>query len=250
MKISIITVCFNSVKTIEKTILSVINQNYENYEYIIIDGQSTDGTKEIIKKYQSKIDKFITEPDNGIYEAINKGIKLADGKIISILHSNDVYFDNFVLKKVTSHFVDDDNLDIAIGDVNIKKKFSSSEILRFYSSKYFKPWMLRFGISPPHPGSFIKKSNYEKHGYYDILYKIASDFDLYVRYILKEKLKYKITNECYVIMRAGGLSNSGIKSHIDSTKEILKSLKKSSIYSNIFLVLLRFPFKLIQYIKK
>ena len=133
MKISIITVCFNSVKTIEKTILSVINQNYENYEYIIIDGQSTDGTKEIIKKYQSKIDKFITEPDNGIYEAINKGIKLADGKIISILHSNDVYFDNFVLKKVTSHFVDDDNLDIAIGDVNIKKKFSSSEILRFYS---------------------------------------------------------------------------------------------------------------------
>ena len=240
MKISIITVCFNSAKTIEKTIQSVINQNYKNYEYIIIDGQSTDQTKEIIKKYQSKIDKFISESDEGIYDAINKGIKIADGKIISILHSNDIYFDSFVLEKVVNHFKNDNNLDIVIGDVNIKKDIISSKVQRFYSSKYFKPWMLKLGISPPHPGSFIKKSSYEKNGDYSLLYKIASDFDLYVRYILKEKLRYKITNECYVMMSSGGFSNSGIKSHIISTKEILRSLKKNNIYSNIFLVLLRF----------
>ena len=225
MKISVITVCLNSEETIENTILSVINQKNSNFEYIVIDGGSTDNTKKIISKYKDKIDLFISEKDSGIYDALNKGIDLARGNIISILHSNDIYFDSNVLEKALYHFKNDNKIDFILGDVR-QKKINSKKTLRFYSAKNFKPWMLRIGISPPHPGSFIKKSIYESKGNYDILYKIASDFDLYVRYIIKENLKYKITNECYVIMSPGGLSNSGIKSHITSTKEIIKSLKK------------------------
>ena len=249
MKISIITVCLNSEQTIEKTILSVINQKNQDFEYIIIDGGSTDNTKKIIDKYKNNIDLFISEKDSGIYDALNKAIDLSTGEIISILHSNDIYSNNNVLEDVLFHFNKNKKIDIVLGSV-LLKKMNSEKTSRFYSVKNFKPWMLRVGISPPHPGSFIKRSIYLDKGNYDTSYKIASDFDLFVRYLLKDKLKYEITNQCYVKMNSGGLSNSEVSSHITSTKEILKSLKKNEIYSNIFLVLLRFPIKFIQYIKK
>ena len=178
MKISVITICFNSESTIEKTIQSVLKQNYKNFEYIIIDGGSTDNTINIINKYKSKISKFISEKDRGIYDAINKGINLANGEIISILHSDDRFFDDEVLNNIIKSFKEENTIDCVIGNTLIVK---SNKILRKYSSKNFKNWMMYFGISPPHPSTFIKKKVYDKIGLYSSDYSIAGDFEFFLR---------------------------------------------------------------------
>ena len=154
MKFSVITVCLNSETTIEKTIKSVIDQNYRDMEYIIIDGGSSDKTLKILNKYKSNISKIISEKDQGIYDAINKGISLSNGEIISILHSDDYFYDNNVLNDVVKLFKKKSEIDCVIGNTIIVK---NNKTLRKYSSKNFKNWMMFFGISPPHPSSFIKK---------------------------------------------------------------------------------------------
>ena len=157
MKISVITVSLNSALTIEETIKSVISQKNKNeIEYIIIDGGSTDKTIEIINNYKSDIDFFLSENDKGIFDAINKGIKYSTGDIISILHSDDIFFNNQTIDSVVKYFNVNDKLDCLIGNTLILKK-NSNKIHRKYSSKFFKKWMLRFGYSPPHPSTFIKK---------------------------------------------------------------------------------------------
>jgi glycosyltransferase involved in cell wall biosynthesis len=248
MKISVITVCLNSERTIEKTLQSVCNQDYENKEYIVIDGLSTDSTMSIINNYKQKIDHLITESDKGIYDAINKGILLSSGEIICILHSNDIFFNNHVLSNVFEYFYNNKKLNILLGAVSYKKDFNKKTISRYYSARFFKPWMLRFGISPPHPSSFIKKKIYQEYGIYDKSYLIAGDFDIFTRYLLKNNLSYEISRDCFVVMQPGGISNKDIKSFYISTKEILKSLKNNNIYSNFFFVLFRFPIKIIQFI--
>ena len=156
MKISVITVCFNSENTIENTINSVVSQNYNNYEYIIVDGGSSDKTLEIIGKYKKHINKLISEKDDGIFHAINKGINLSDGEIISIIHSDDTFYNYNVLSDVADQFRKDNNLDCLIGTTLIKKKNINS-VLRKYNPKFFKKWMLYLGYSPPHPSTFVKK---------------------------------------------------------------------------------------------
>jgi glycosyltransferase involved in cell wall biosynthesis len=248
MKISVITVCLNSEGTIEKTLQSVCNQDYKNKEYIVIDGLSTDSTMSIINKYKQKIDNVISESDKGIYDAINKGISVSSGEIICVLHSNDIFFNNRVLSNVFESFYNNKKLDILLGAVSYKKDFNKKTVNRYYSARFFRPWMLRFGISPPHPSSFIKKKIYQEYGSYDKSYLIAGDFDIFARFLLKNNLSYVISNECFVVMKPGGISNKDIRSFYISTKEILKSLKKNNIYSNFFFVLFRFPIKIIQFI--
>ena len=147
MKVSIITVCYNSEKTIERTIRSVLSQNYKNYEYIVIDGNSTDNTLKIINKYRKKIDIFKSEKDRGIYDAINKGIKHSSGSIISILHSDDVFYDKLTIKNVVSNFKSNQKIDCLIGNTVIVKK-NSKKKLRNYKANFFRNWMLYFGFSP------------------------------------------------------------------------------------------------------
>jgi len=250
MKISVITICKNSEKTIQTTINSVINQDYKNLEYIIIDGCSRDSTVSIINKFKKDINYVISEPDKGIYDAINKGISVSSGELLCILHSNDIFINNQVLKNISKYFVNNKDLDILLGSVIYKKDFNKKLISRYYSSKYFKPWMLRFGVSPPHPSSFIKKKVYEKYGYYDNAYLIAGDFEIFSRYLLKNNLVYKISQKYFIVMQPGGLSGRGIKSYYISTIEILKALRKNKIYSNILFVLFRFLIKLIQFIPR
>ena len=249
MKISVITVCLNSSKTIEKTIISVINQNYKNIEYIIIDGGSKDNTNEIVKKYKNNISKFISENDNGIYSAINKGIKLATGEIVSILHSDDYYFNSEVLSEVVDYFKVNKHLECLIGTTLMKRK-SSDNILRKYSPINFKKWMFYFGISPPHPSLFLKNSLYQKFGLYEEKYKIAADFEFYLRLFLINKINYKFTKSKYVVMNYGGKSTFSLKSNLVSSKEILSSFKDNKLYNNWFLILLRFPVKLLQFVFK
>lgn len=247
MKISVITVSYNSALTIEETIKSVISQKKSNdIEYIIIDGGSTDQTIKIINNYISDIDIFLSEKDKGIFDAINKGILKATGDIISILHSDDIYFNDKTIDTVVKYFKDDEKLDCLIGNTLISKK-ESKIISRKYSSKFFRKWMLRFGYSPPHPSTFIKKHIYDNFGCYNIDHKIAGDFEFYLKIFFKEKVSFKTIDKNLVIMKSGGASSNSLKSNLISTIEILRSLKKYKLTSNILFVALRFPLKLFQY---
>ncbi len=249
MKISVITVSLNSEKTIEKTINSVLSQNYKNFEYIIVDGKSDDKTLDVINKYKNKIDLVISEKDKGIFDAINKGIQRSSGDIISIIHSDDSFYDDKVLETVNKNFIEKDNLECLIGITLIKRK-NSDFIVRKYNSSFFKKWMIYVGFTPPHPSTFIKKKVYDKIGFYKTDYEIAGDFDFFVRMFLKNKIIYKTINQNLVIMSMGGKSTKSIKSNLISNKEILRSFKQNNIYSNFLFILLRFPIKLIQFILK
>lgn len=247
MKISVITVCFNSANTIERTIKSVLNQNFKNFEYIIVDGNSTDQTINLVNKYKSQISKIISENDEGIYDAINKGINFADGEIISILHADDKFSNNDVLNNIFKLFEEDNTLDCIIGNTIMLR---NNKILRKYSSKYFKSWMMYFGISPPHPSTFIKKKIYNKIGLYKSDYSIAGDFEFFLRMFYINNIKYKSVDLKCVEMEYGGKSTKSFKSNLISTKEIVKSFKKNNLYNNYFFILLRLPIKLIQFILK
>lgn len=246
MKISVITICFNSAETIEQTIKSVIEQSYKNIEYIIIDGNSSDGTKEIIQKYRNRITKFISEKDNGIYDAINKGLKIAKGDIISLLHGNDIFSSPNSLLKIVEEFNSNENFDVIISDLAFKKNFKEKKIYRYYKAKNFKTWMLRIGYSPPHLSSFFKLKKIKEIGFYNSNYRIAGDFDFFVKSFLVNNLKFKIFNECLIYMSVGGLSGQNIKSYYISSKEINQSLKSNGYFSNILITFIRFPLKLIQ----
>ena len=248
MKVSIITISLNSEKTIEKTINSVISQDHKNIEYIIIDGGSKDNTLEIVNKYKSSITKIISEKDKGIYDGINKGIQIATGDIISLIHSNDIFVDTNVISKIANIFKNNTDFDIILANLAFKKNLDEERITRYYSAKNFKPWMLRIGFSPPHSSAFFKSEVFKQVGLYQTNFKIAGDFEYFVRCFLKYKLKFNYLDECLVYMSTGGTSGKNMLSYLISSKEINQSLKSNKIYSNIFFTLLRFPIKLIQFI--
>ena len=249
MKISVITVCLNSEKTIENTIRSVIKQNYDQIEYIVIDGGSKDKTIELINKYRHSITKLVSEKDGGVYSAINKGLKLATGDIISILHSDDFFADENVLSKIATQFNNDVSLECFIGTTLMKRR-NNNKILRKYSPINFKKWMMYLGISPPHPSMFLRRSVYEKYGFYKEDYEIASDFEFYLRILYKNRINYNITDNPYVIMNYGGISTKSFNSNLVATKEILRSFRENGIYNNLFIICLRFLYKIFQFIFK
>jgi glycosyltransferase involved in cell wall biosynthesis len=246
IKFSIITVSLNSEKYIKTAIDSVLSQRYENIEYIIIDGKSNDGTINIIKSYGNRITSFISESDNGIYDAMNKGISLSNGEVIGILNSDDFYLDQSVLCKVAKIFSKEPKSDIVLGNVDFVLPVDFNKQVRLFSSFYFQSWKLRFGFMPPHPSTFIRRSAYEKVGLYSLGYQIAADFDWFCRAFLIHNLKYSKVDKVLVRMREGGVSTSGLKSYYVSSKEQLKSLRQNKIYSNILFILVRLPIKFIQ----
>lgn len=246
-KISIITVCLNSEKTIEKTIKSILEQNYSNKEIIIIDGKSTDRTLEILNKYDKDIKIIISEKDEGLYHAMNKGIKLSEGEIVAILNSDDVFFDCNVLKNISNYFLNNSGIEIILSDTYIVNNLQDKKIIRKYKVKNFEDWHLRLGVSPPHPSCFIRKSVYLKHGLFDLKFNYASDFELLFRLIYKKKIKFLKFNFPTVLMSSGGVSNRNFRSVLNSSKEINLAIKKNGFYSNLFFILLRLPYKFIQY---
>ena len=250
MKISIITVTYNCAETINYTLNSIKLQDYKNIEHIVIDGDSKDGTKEIIKKKIDKNKIFISEPDSGIYEAMNKGIKLASGEIIGILNSGDVYNSKKTISKcITEIKKNYNNSDIFIGNV-VYFKNDMGTVSRYYKGTTFKKWMLYFGMMPPHTGTFIKNKIHNKLGfYYNEKLKIASDFELFLKIFLKNKISYSFLNIITTRMKAGGKSGENLFSYLLTTKEILIAFKMNKIYSNIFFILLRIPSKVIQIIR-
>lgn len=251
MKISIVTVSLNSEKTIEETIKSVICQTYKDFEYILVDGGSSDNTVKIANKYKKYFKYIISEKDNGIYDAINKGINLASGKIISILNSDDLYYSENVLLDVQNIFDKDKSLQCVIGNTLIYKlKNGGKKVIRNYKSKYFYNWMMYLGYSPPHPSTFIRKEIYSQFGLYNTKYKIAGDFDFFLRILFLNKIKINKINQSFVLMKVGGESTKSISNHNQSTKEILDSFKTNNLNNYFLIVMMRIPLKIIQYFFK
>ena len=246
LKISIITVCFNSSRTIKDTIDSVLNQSYPNIEHIIIDGNSTDGTQEIVSSYGDSIKSFISEQDTGLYDAMNKGIKLATGEIVGILNSDDIFYDKEVISHVADTFTVKD-CDAVYGDVVYCKQNNLSSFVRYYSSKKFKLNDFKKGLMPAHPSFFVKKVHYDNIGLYDPTYKISSDFDLLLRFLYFEKINAIYTPNILVVMRMGGISTQGIKSLILINKEHLMILKKHKIKTNNFILYSRYFGKILEF---
>ena len=243
MKITVITVVWNNVEFIRDCIESVLNQNYSNIEYIIIDGGSSDGTLEVIKEYEDRISLSISEPDKGLYDAMNKAIGLSTGEVISILNSDDVFHDDRVISKVMKKFLKEDKLEVLLGGVNLVKRNNIDEIVRLYPAKRFKPWHLYFGIAPPHPGAFIKSSIYEKYGIYNTSFDLAADFDLFVRILLLNRNVYYAIDLKTVKMRIGGKSTLGFGANLKSSHEIYSSLKSHCLFASNTMIFCRFFIK-------
>lgn len=246
MKVTLITVCFNSEKTLEKTILSVSSQSYFNIEYIIIDGGSTDGTIDIIMSCVHKFSNnliWISEPDKGIYDAINKGIYMASGDLIGILNSDDTLFNQFVVEDIVNfHLLH--NIDASIG--NVVQIDSRNKILRVYNSKSWLPSKLKIGFMPPHPSIFMKRDLFSKLGFYNIDYKIAADYELIIRFFLIHKIVWKYSNITTTSMLIGGVSSSGVKSYNIVTTEISKALKNNSVNFSKLILQLRITWKVVE----
>jgi len=247
MKISIITVCYNSSATLEKTIFSVANQTYNNIEYIIVDGKSFDNTLAIIKKHQNIVSKWISEPDRGLYDAMNKGISLATGDIIGILNSDDTFHSNSVIDEVAK-FHSQIEIEASCGD--IIQHDNQNKVVRYYSSKFWKPKKLKIGYMPPHPSIFFKRELFEKYGSYDLGFKIAADYELITRFFLKNNIKWAYNGVTSTSMLVGGLSSSGVSSYRLITAEICKALNMNEIAFSPFRIKLRFFWKIIDVLKR
>lgn len=224
MKISIITVCFNSEQTINDTLNSVHEQKHVDVEHILVDGASKDGTLDIINRY-SNVSKLISEPDKGIYDAMNKGIKAASGDIIGTLNADDFYADSNVLQQVEMVF-QDESVDACYADLVYVKEDDINHTARYWQSKDYQDGLFRSGWMPAHPTFFVRRSVYEKYGLFDQSYKIAADFELLFRFVEKNKIKTKYIHKVLVKMRLGGTTNKNIDNVITQNKEIIKTLKE------------------------
>ena len=227
MKISIITVAYNSNKTIGDAINSVLSQTYENIEYIIIDGGSADGTVEVIQSYRDKISRFISEPDNGIYDAMNKGISKATGDIIGFLNSDDIYADTEVLAKIANVFKDP-KVDAIYADL-VYVTQDNSRIVRYWKSKPFLKGDFAKGWCPAHPTFYVRKSAIERLGSFDQSYKLAADMEFMLRYLEQGQLGVVYIPHVLVRMRLGGASNQSLKSIVEQNQEIFAALRKNKI---------------------
>lgn len=249
-KVSLITVSYNSEKTIRDTIESVLIQDYENIEYIIIDGGSTDSTLGIVNSYKDKIQVVVSEPDKGIYDAMNKGVNISTGEIIGVINSDDFYPNREVISVVVNQFSNNPSSELLLGAIDFVKDSDLNKSVRKYTSKYFIPQLMRFGIMPPHPAAFVKNSAYSKVGGYKLGYKIAADYDLLLRMLLVNRLPFTKLDQVCVRMRLGGVSTEGVSSFQVISKEILRSLSENNIYSNFVFVLVRIFSKIKQLIFK
>lgn len=247
MKISIITTTYNSLLTIGDTLDSILNQSYGDFESIIIDGISTDGTLDVIKEYQLKFNgklRCLSEPDCGIYDAMNKGIKMATGDIIGVLNSDDFFTHSDVLKKVVERFENDEALDAVYGDVHFVKSNNLNKCVRYYSSKIFRRKLMRLGFMPAHPSFYMRKRCFDKFGLYRTDYKIAADFEFLLRAIFKGNIKIEYMPVDMVTMRMGGASTSGMESHKRIMEEHLRAFRENGVYTNVFLLSLRYVYKI------
>ena len=210
MKVSIITSCYNRAATIRSAIESVLAQDYNDIEFIVVDGSSTDGSLDIIREYVDRISIIISEPDHGMYEAINKGIRVATGAIIGLLHSDDFFYDNGVIGRIVKR-IKRTHADFLYGDGLFVNPDNTNKVVRNWIGGGYRLWKVRHGWLPLHPTCYIRRDVMMRLGLYNESYKIAADSDLLVRYLLTGGLTVTYLNEYIVRMRMGGLSTDSAK---------------------------------------
>lgn len=246
MKISVITVCYNSEDNIETCLKSFAAQTYKNKEHIIIDGASTDKTISIVQRYNP--DRLISERDNGLYYALNKGLECVTGDVVSFLHSDDVYGSDNVLEKIAETFKNY-NTDSVYADLQYVSKTDLSHIIRNWQAGKFDYKMLKKGWMPPHPSFFVKKSIYDKYGVFNTKYKIAADYDIMMRFLGKYKITTSYCPITAVKMRVGGASNRSLKNILLKSKEDYLVAKANNI-GGLFTVLCKNFRKVNQFLGK
>jgi len=233
LKISIITVSFNSVETIRDTIKSIISQDYENIEYILIDAGSTDGTLDIIKEYEGYINYFSSEEDDGIYDGMNKGISVASGEVVGILNSDDFYPNSYIVSNVARTF-EKRNCDAVYGDLLYVKFYDTDKIVRYWQSGNYSVKKIKNGWMLPHPTFFVKREMYEKYGYYNTELKSAADYEMILKLLYKQNINVFYIPMILVKMRMGGKSNASIMNRIRANKEDGLAWTENQLYKPLF----------------
>jgi len=247
MKVSIITTTYNSEATVKDTLESVNIQDYPNIEHILVDGRSTDNTVDIIRSFPH-VAQYVSEEDQGLYDAINKGIMMSTGDVVGILNSDDFFPDRNVISSIVRAF-ETHKVDAVYGDIAFVRPENLHKIVRYYSSKKFHAGKFAWGYMPAHPSFYAKKSCFEKLGYYQLDYKIAADFELLMRFFTNKTIRTFYLEKVIVYMRTGGVSNKNALSRYILNKEIIKSCRENGVNTNMFLLSLKYLSKVFEYIR-
>jgi glycosyltransferase involved in cell wall biosynthesis len=245
MKISVITVCFNSQATIERSIQSVVAQQWPAVEHIVIDGGSTDGTLAILERFRPHLAALVSEPDKGIYDAMNKGLARATGEVICFLNADDQYADANVLAEVAQQ-MRTHQLDALVADVGFFKAGDPTRMTRRYRSDRFSPQKLAWGWMPAHPGLFLTRKVVQRVGKFKTDYRIAGDYEYVVRTFHGHDLHYKHLPSVVANMQAGGISNSSWRNRLLLNREVVRACKENGIHTNLLKILVKYPFKLLE----
>lgn len=244
MKISIITATYNSGATLRDTLESVLRQTYKDFEHIIVDGLSSDGTMEIVREYEPRYGgrlRYVSERDGGLYDAMNKGISMAVGDVVGILNSDDFYSSPGILATVANEIAE---LDAVYGDVNYVNGSDIHKVVRHYSSRGFRRWKMRLGFMPAHPSFYCRRRVYQTCGLFDTSFKVAADFEQLLRLIYVNGISAKYIPIDFVTMRTGGASSSGLTSHRQIFRDHMRAYKKNGVYSNFILEGCRYLYKI------
>ncbi len=249
MKVSIITVCYNAAPYLRDCIDSVLSQDYPLLEYIIIDGGSTDDTQAIVQSYGSQVSHFVSEPDQGLYDAMNKGLALASGEVIGMLNADDFYTGPTVISQV-AQALRASGAETLFGDLVYVPEEDPDKIVRYFPGRDFHPRQMRRGLMPPHPTFFVQKQLYEAHGGFNTSYRICADFDLMLRLFLLHQVSYHYLPQVMVKMRTGGSSTQGIKSTLQINEEMLQSCRSHGIRTNRIRIYAKYFRKIFQLVRK
>lgn len=246
MTISVITATYNRCSTLATTFESILSQDYTDYEYILVDGGSTDGTIELIRHYEPRFGgrmRWISEPDRGLYDAMNKGIRMATGEVVGILNSDDFFSAPDILSTI-AEAMSDSSIDAIYADVHFVRPSDLSMPVRYYSSRSFRPSAFRFGYMPAHPSFYARRKLFEQYGYYSLDYKLSADFDLMLRFMLIHHIQTRYIERDFVTMRTGGLTHHH---RFRLTMEDVRACRANGIYTSILLCSLRYWTKIIEY---
>jgi glycosyltransferase involved in cell wall biosynthesis len=249
MKISVITVCFNAVNTIADTLESVATQTHPDIEHVVVDGASTDGTLDVIKRHAKRVARLVSEPDQGIYDAMNKGLLLATGEIIGFLNADDVYADTRVLERVST-IMEAEKLDALFGNAEFVSPTRPDRPLRRYRSERFCPERIAWGWMPAHPALFLRQQMYQRFGSFRTDYRIAGDFELVARMFHGGTLSYRHVPEVLVRMRTGGISTGGWRNTILLNREVLRACRENGIPTSLPKILSKYPAKLLEFLHR
>ena len=247
MKISIVTACYNSARTIADTLDSVIAQSYPDIEHVVVDGGSTDGTLDAVARHGGRIARVISERDRGIYDALNKGIAASSGDVIAFLHSDDIYADADVVRQVARQ-ISSESLDALYGDAAFVKGDDFQRVVRVYSSRWFRPSRIGWGWMPAHPALFLSRRLFERYGPFKTDYAIAGDFEFVARVFARPNFRYAYLPRVLVKMRLGGSSTKGWRSTLTLNREVLRACRENGIPSNYLKILSKYPAKALEFL--